>query len=325
MTTLTEDDASWSRNAVPMMLMGMTCFAVQDAMVKLVSDEVSIWQFHLCRAVIVLGLISAMVGAFRPMSGIKLVNPGCAALRSVFMSMAFILFYLAMPFVSLSQAAAAFFTGPLFITLFSALFLGEHIGPRRIVALFLGFGGVLVIIQPWGNELELSLLLPVGAAISYALAVVITRSRCVEDSAVALSIVQNIVNAQIALVALVFVGLAGFEAGTVESFPFLLRDWSYATPLAWAFIAATAVTHMIGAITLTRVYQVAEASKIAPLEYSYLAIVPVLDYLIWETIPGAATLLGMALITVAGAFVAWREGTPVRPRPQTHGEEPLEG
>jgi drug/metabolite transporter (DMT)-like permease len=85
---------------------------------------------------------------------------------------------------------------------------------------------------------------------------------------------------------------------------------------------ATAVTHMIGAIILTRVYQTSDSSRIAPLEYSYLAIVPVLDLVIWRVAPSGTTILGMILIALAGAFVAWREGTPPRPRPQTHEEVP---
>jgi len=152
-----------------------------------------------------------------PLSGIKLVNPLWAALRSIFMAGAFIMFYLAMPFVSLSQAAAAFFTGPLFITLLSAVVIGERIGPRRIIALVLGFTGVLIIIQPWGERLELSLLLPIGAAMSYALAIVITRSRCVEDSAVALSLVQNVVFAQIGLAALIILDVLDPSESRVSS------------------------------------------------------------------------------------------------------------
>jgi drug/metabolite transporter (DMT)-like permease len=291
-------------------------------MVKLISDHVSIWQLYLARAIIVLGLLSGLVGAFRPLSGIKLVNPFWAALRSVFMGGAFVLFYLAMPFVSLSQAAAAFFTGPLFITLLSAVFTGERIGPRRIVALLLGFAGVLVIIQPWGDGLQLALLLPLAAAISYALAIVITRARCVEDSAVALSLVQNVVFAQIGLAALIILDITAPSESRVAGYPFLFAGWGPAPLLVWAMIMATAVTHMIGAIILTRVYQTSDSSRIAPLEYSYLAIVPVLDLVIWRVVPSGTTILGMILIALAGAFVAWREGTPPRPRPQTHEEVP---
>ena len=314
-------DAPFGRIVI-LMLIAMGSFALQDAMVKLISDHVSIWQLYLARAIIVLGLLSGLVGAFRPLSGIKLVNPAWAALRSVFMGGAFVLFYLAMPFVSLSQAAAAFFTGPLFITLLSALFTGERIGPRRIVALLLGFAGVLVIIQPWGDQLQLTLLLPLAAALSYALAIVITRARCVEDSAVALSLVQNVVFAQIGLAALIILDIMAPSENRVAGFPFLFEGWTSAPLFVWAMIMATAVTHMIGAIILTRVYQVSDSSRIAPLEYSYLAIVPVLDLVIWQVPPSGTTILGMILIALAGAFVAWREGTPPRPRPQTHEEVP---
>ncbi len=320
---MTEQTALPPRRALLLTVMAMAFFAAQDTMVKVISDSVSIWQLYLVRAVLVLGLVTATMGLFRPMSGMRLVNPGWAALRSFLMSGAFLCFYLAMPFVSLSQAAAAFFTGPLWITLFGALINGERVGPRRVVALILGFAGVLVIVEPWGDRLEPMLLLPVAAAISYALAIVITRARCVEDSAVALSLVQNVIFAQVALAGLLAVDIARPDAATVEGYRFLLMPWVRAEPLVWVMIAATAVTHMVGAITLTHVYQHAEASRIAPLEYSYLMMVPVADYLVWGTAPGTATLTGMILIALAGGFVSWREGQPVRPRPQTHGEEPV--
>lgn len=303
--------------------MAMAFFAVQDTMVKVISDSVSVWQLYLARAVVVLGLLTATMGFFRPMSGLKLVNPGWAAVRSVFMAGAFLCFYLSMPFVSLSQAAAAFFTGPLFITLFGAVINGEQVGPRRVAALILGFFGVLVIIEPWGARLEPMLLLPVGAAICYAMAIVITRARCLEDSAVALSTVQNVIFAQIALAGLILTDTLRPDAATVAGYPFLFAPWTPVELVVWALIAATAVTHIVGAITLTHVYQHAEASKVAPLEYSYLAIVPICDFFVWGTVPTVATLTGMVLIALAGAFVSWREGTPVRPRPQTHGEEPM--
>jgi drug/metabolite transporter (DMT)-like permease len=320
---MSDETALPPRRALVLTIMAMAFFAAQDTMVKVISDSISIWQLYLVRAVLVLGLITATMGLFRPMSGMRLLNPGWAALRSFFMAGAFLCFYLAMPFVSLSQAAAAFFTGPLWITLFGALINGEKVGPRRIIALILGFAGVLVIVEPWGDELEPMLLLPVGAAMSYALAIVITRARCVDDSAVALSLVQNVIFAQVALVGLLVVDMARPDPAAIEGYRFLLMPWVRAEPLVWAMVAATAVTHMVGAITLTHVYQHAEASRIAPLEYSYLMMVPAADYLIWGTAPTANTLSGMVLIALAGGFVSWREGQPVRPRPQTHGEEPV--
>ncbi len=304
------------------MLAAMAFFAVQDTIVKLLSDDIPIWQLYLARAVMVLSIICATVGLFRPDSGIKLVNPGWAALRSVLMAGAFLMFYLAMPFVSLSQAAATFFTGPLFITLFGALINRERVGPRRIGALMLGFAGVLVIVQPWSDDLEIALIMPLIAAVCYALAVVITRSRCLEDSAVALSLVQNVVFAMIALFGIIAIDMIDPSPSQIAAFPFLLSPWQPTTWVVWLMVLATSITHMVGAITLTRVYQQSEASRIAPLEYSYLAIVPAFDLLFWGTLPTATTLSGMVMVALAGAFVAWREGTPVRPRPQTHGEEP---
>jgi len=71
-------------------------------------------------------------------------------------------------------------------------------------------------------------------------------------------------------------------------------------------IIGNALTNFIGAFMLTHAYQNNEASGIAPLEYSYLAVAPILDLLIWRALPGWSTLAGIILVASAGVFIAIR-------------------
>ncbi len=317
--------ASATRNAlgsIGLVVAAMAAFALQDIVVKLVSDEVSLWQLMLVRSTATLGL---MVGIIAAMGwGTQLVPKHWTwpIIRAVFMCGAYLFFYAALPFLTVSVAAATFFTGPLIITLLAALMLGEPIGPRRILAVIIGFAGVLVIIRPGAGEWHVAAFLPLGAALCYAFGTVITRWRCRDEPNFALSMVHNLVYANIGMLGVLLLPLAPLSEETARTLPFLAGAWLTPTALAVTLMLATAATHLVGVLCIVRAYQGEDASVVAPFEYTYLAIIPVLEFLIWQTLPDTWTLTGMALITAAGVFVAWREGRPVRPRVHTQGEDP---
>ncbi len=108
------------------------------------------------------------------------------------MSIAYTLFYSSLPFVSVSEASVCFFAAPVFACLFAVFLLGEKIGFWRLSSVFIGFIGVLTVIQPGFDGFKPVLLLPVAAGASYALSVVITRGFCKNETSLALIIVHNI-------------------------------------------------------------------------------------------------------------------------------------
>lgn len=320
--TIPESDSDANdRRAILLILTAMVAFSVQDAIVKKIVETASVWQAQLIRSIAVLALlwlIAASIGKRHELRPTQWLWP---ALRGGFMCGAYVMFYASLPFLSLSQASAAFFIGPMLITLLAAVLLREPIGPRRIIAIIVGFVGVLCIVQP-GGDMELAALMPVGAAICYSFGVVVTRWRCRADPAFALSMVHNCVYVLVAVIAVSLVEAIPFGVETKASHPALTTGWADISWLVFGMLMLTAVTHIIGMQSSVRAYQMADASKIAPFEYSYLAIVPILDFTMWQTIPSSMTMLGMVLIAGSGGFVAWREGRPARARPQNYGEIP---
>ena len=138
----------------------------------------------------------------------------------------------------------------------------------------------------------------------------------------ALTFTHNIMYSGIGVLGVLLVPLAPLDQAARDAAPFLLEGWAPLGLVAFALMVATAGTHMVGMLASIGAYKGAEASRIAPFEYSYLAMMPVLDLAIWGVAPSLSTLLGMALIVAAGAFVAWREGRPPRPRVQFRAEGP---
>ncbi|MEM0943815.1 MAG: DMT family transporter, partial [Pseudomonadota bacterium] len=149
---------------------------------------------------------------------------------------------------------------------------------------------------------------------------VLTRWRCREEPNFALSLVHNLLYANLGMLGVMLIPLLPGIEGVGD--PFLSQGWSPPSALSVTLILFTAATHLFGILTIVRAYQAEDASRIAPFEYSYLALVPAFEFVIWGLVPDNMTFLGIGLIASAGIFVAWREGRPVRPRVQTQGEHP---
>lgn len=308
--------------AILLILGAMMCFAVQDVVVKLTASEVSLWQMQAVRSAAVLVMLVGVVAAIG--RGPELIprNWRWPLARAIFMVGAYLFFYAALPHLTLAKAASAFFIGPLLITLFAAIFLGEPIGPRRIASVVVGFVGVLFIVQPGLDGWTPIAALPVLAAVCYAMGVVITRWRCREDPGFSLTLVHNLLYAAVGVLGVVIMPLVPLEPGMRTEHAFLVEGWLPLSLGVAALLVVTAATHIGGILMSVRAYQEAEASTLAPYEYVYLVIVPVFDYVFWGQLPVPATLIGMALICGSGGFVAWREGRPARPRIQQNAELP---
>jgi len=295
-----------SLGLVAFVVTAMAIIALQEAAVKLLTSHVSIWQLHVIRSILVIGFVFITGRLISRLEILPLQSIRWPLLRSLMFSAAFFLLYSGLPFLSLAQSGAVFFTGPLFITLFAALFLGERIGPRRIAALTLGFSGVLVTAQPWNEVFNWAVLFPLSGAVAYAFGVMVTRGKCAEESALSLQIVHHGLFGLLCLIGLIAMIALPINPDLRSELPFLLGGWTSFGLVVALLILWNAVGNFVGALMLTLAYQKNEASGIAPLEYSYLAIAPILDFALWRTLPTASTLIGIALVASSGIFIATR-------------------
>jgi len=300
----------------------MMAFSVQDLVVKLILAEMSVWQMQMLRSLAGMGLLALMAVLVGQRSSLLPSQWIWPFVRAVFMACAYVFFYVSLPFLSLSQASATFFIGPMLITVLAAVFLGERIGWRRIVAVFTGFCGVVIIVQPWEKEFSTVMLFPAAAAGCYALGVIITRWRCRADPAFSLSMMHNFFYALVGAEVVLILELIPVDPVAISEWPALLGGWMPMTLAATGYIFITAITHTIASTSAVKAYQLADAGKIAPLEYTYLAFAPIWDMVVFNNPPSPMVLGGMALISAGGVLVSWREGRPARPKPQNYGEFP---
>lgn len=280
--------------------------ALQDGLVKLVSAEVSLWQFQAMRSAInlaLLFLLSRAIWGTPPPPPKRLL---VVALRSVLLVGAIFLFFGGVPFLTLAEIAAGLYVFPLFASLLAALLLRERLGPRRVLAVAAGFAGTLLILKPGTENFSIVGLMPVGAGLCYAGQIVMTRRLCRDESPITLAVGVSVTFLFFGLVGMTI--LAWKDAGDLAvQWPYLFTGWHDLAIWVAGTVVACSALNLTANIGLAKAYQSAEASWLAPFDYSYMIFATFWGYVFWGDIPDILTISGMAMIAAAGAFVTWRE------------------
>ena len=303
--------------AIGLAVLSTLGFAIQDMVVKLLTETGSLWQLMFLRAIlVVLILITWALLKRRPdsiwPSGLK-----WPIFRAFLMSCAYSFFYASLPFTALAQAASCFFTAPIFTCFFAAIILKEKVGIWRISSIFVGFLGVLYIIQPGTSQMQPILFLPVLAGASYALGVVITRGFCTDHPALSLTITHNAFYALVGALMVTFIPILPIPIDVQVANPFVFSGWVQLTSSIIIMIGITSLTHILAMTSSIRAYQSAESSFVAPFEYTYLIFAILIDYAVWQYIPSAQGIIGVTMIISAGVTIAVRERNRISDAEQT--------
>ncbi len=297
---------------VTMIVFATLTMAFQDAVVKLVSTDLPLWQLFALRSLIAIPLLLVLHRLARETGGLRPRAIGWGLLRGALLVAMYIAFYAALPLLDLSLVAAAYYTGPLFITLFAATLLGEGVGSRRILAIALGFAGVLVILKPGTESFSWAMVIPIASAVFYALAAILTRSKCAAESAISLSLMLNLcfILCGFGVSLVLWIWQPGTEQQQANAF--LLGDWVTIDLKTGAVLALLALANVAIHVALAKAYQSAPPPVIATFDYSYLIFAAAWGYLILSEIPQTTTLIGMAVIAGAGMLAIWRPGRRAR-------------
>ena len=283
-------------------------FSINDVAIKFLSGGYALHQVVLIRSVIGLLLIVFVIAPLTSGWAVartrKLKMHMLRGLCVVFANMTFFLGLAAMPF---ADAVAIFFISPLVITLFSVLFLGEVVGPRRWAAIAVGFLGVLVMMRPGTQAFQAASLLPLAAAVWYAGIHIITRRIGGTESAATMAFYIQIMFIIVGVLFGLIVGDGRFGDLTDPSLAFLLRAWRWPVPADYPIFAVIGLGIAIAGYLISQAYRVAEASYVAPFEYLALPMSVVWGMIVFDEFPGGWDYFGMALILGAGLFTVWRE------------------
>lgn len=243
-------------------------------------------------------LAPLIVFARRPLGA----HPGLQALRGILIAVALLCFTAALQVMPLADCIAIFFVEPLALTVFSALFLGEPIGWRRLAAVGVGFAGALIVIRPSYEVFGIEAALPLATAVCFANYLVLTRRLVVDGDALALQFTASVFATLTLTVALAF--------GAVAEVPVLEVTWPDAGEL-WLLVglgAIATVSHLVIVIA----FRMAPAGVLAPFQYLEIISATALGLILFGDFPDALTWTGVVIIVASGLYVFHRERVAAR-------------
>ena len=291
--------------AASLLVASMFLMSFVDNLVRVVSDDITVWQFHLLRAMFALPLVVAAAWMINGQT-LRQKRPFWVVARATFMAISMLFFFASIPMMPMAQATAGLFSAPLFVLVFSALFLREPVGWRRICAVLVGFAGVLIILQPFRSDVSWIVALPSIAGAFYACGVIITRQKCRDEAPLALLFAN--------FTAFGLMGGLGAAAMTLygpsdiqnAAAPFIFSAWSMPPWEAVTTMGGLALGAVIGVGGLTRAYQLAESSFLTLFDYTHVLGASLFAYILWSEVPPPEAILGVVMIVGAGIYIAIR-------------------
>ena len=266
-------------------------FSLMDALLKTLSGSYPAMQVAALRGWGALPLVALYVLWRGEATGLLRVRWPLHLLRGVLNVAMLGLFTYALKELGLAEAYTLFFIAPLLITALSTVVLREKVRAAHWVAIALGLVGVVVALRPSQDAFfTIGALAVLGAACGYAVSAITGRVLTRTDS-----------SASLVFWTTAFLALG---AGALAA-----PNWVALQPAHWPLVAGLAVTGFLGQLAITEAFRHGQASVVAPFEYTALAWGMGLDWVLWQAVPGATTLLGGAIIIGSGLYLVRQERT----------------
>jgi len=275
--------------SISAMLVAVGFFAFMDTILKMLSAHYPALQVAAMRGWVALPLIGLWIAWRGAWHTLWQIRWPLHLLRGVLAIAMLALFTQGLKTLPLTNAYTLFFVAPILITLLSAPVLNERVAAAHWWAVAGGMAGVLVALRPdVAGFFSLSGLAVLGSAGCYAVSAVVARLSSRSDSSESLM-----------LWIMVMVALG---AGLLA-----LPGWVGVRPTDYTLLLALAVAGFGGQLAITEAFRHGQASAVAPFEYTALAWGLGVDWLIWDTLPDATTLIGGAIIIASGLYVVRHE------------------
>jgi drug/metabolite transporter (DMT)-like permease len=259
------------------LVLAIFIFSLQDIAVKGYGASYSILEIVILRSVVAL----PMTLVFFRMEGKKGLpktkRHKLEYLRGFFLFLSYTTYFMGLASLPLAEIAAIKFSTPLIITLLSVIFLREKVNLRTWIALVIGFIGVLIIIHPDSAHFNIGSIFILLNVLFYVLSVMVTRKLQTTDSSATMAFNSSLVYIVIAFVLTPLVMAAGPMPHADPSIAFLFRSWSIPRFFDLMIMFGLGLVWAGGIFFTAKAYSLAMASVVAPLGYSPLAPIPVLD------------------------------------------------
>ena len=272
-------------------------FSMMNGLIKHLGADLHAFQIAFFRAV--LGIILIAPFALRwGLAGLKTTRPVLHVGRSLLSICAMLTYFYALANMPLASAVGIAFSKPLFTIVFAVLFLGEKVRWRRWLATLFGFAGVLVMLNPAGESLDLATVAALVSSVAMGAVMVL---------------VKKMTDTEEASTMLFYFSLATALGSGIAMVPV----WTTPSPDLFLVLLALGVTGTLGQYFITRGYRAGEATAITPMDYFQLLFAALIGLVAFDEVPEGRTAIGGLMIVASNLYILHRSAQLRRPAADT--------
>ena len=278
------------------MVAGMIILASSDAIAKHLTVGIAVIQILWVRYMIFAATGAALVMRQPAEKRFRVQRPLLQVLRALTLTLANFLFVTSLSLMPLADAHSIMAIAPLLVTAASAPLLGEAVGPRRWLAVGLGFAGILIILRPGLGVFDPAALVPLAAAFCFMAYTVLTK------------MISRFDSPESTLFCTGLVGLVSLSL-VVPAY------WIDPAPVDWFWLVAAGVTGTLAHVCIIVSLHHAPASTLQPFNYLMLVWATILGYLVFGDLPDTWTTFGAVVVVCSGLYAWHRERLAIRRSP----------
>lgn len=272
------------------MAVTMLIFAIQDGISQYLAREYNVFFIVMVRywffALFVVILCSKQPGGLR--KAISTKQPFLQVFRGALLALEVIVMITSFTLLGLIESHAIFSIYPLLVAALSGPVLKEFVGWKRWSAIFIGFTGVMIILKPSNNVFSLEAIIPLIAALMFALYSLLTRYAARQDTS---------------MTSFFWTGIIGAVVMSVVGSGY----WITLKPIDWAWLGLLCILACLAHYLLIKCYEVSEASSLQPFAYLQLLFATIIGLWIFSEKLETHVVMGALLVVLSGLFTIWRE------------------
>lgn len=221
-------------------------------------------------------------------SALRTERIGLHLLRATVNVLSMLMYFLSLSLTPLAQVQALTFTSPLFATLLAILLLGEKVRRRRWAALAAGFTGMLIIIRPGVQTVDVGMLLALGSAAIWGGTLIVIKRLTQTESSLTITLYMTLFMVPLALLPALFV-------------------WVWPTGTQWLWLILGGALGTLAQLAMAQALRVAEATAVLPADFLKLIWGALIGYIFFAEVVDGWTWIGAVIIFSGSFYIAYRE------------------
>jgi len=292
---------SFQTKAIILNIMSIVLFSIMLIFIRKASENLHILEVVFFRNLLAFFVMLPILKS-TGLVAIKMNNTKLFFVRGFFGAIGMLAGFTCLTLIPLAQATAISFAQPIFITIGATIFLGEIIKVRRIVAIVIGFIGMLIIVQPGVNSFSFGIMLAIIAALAHSLNALIVKKLTLTETPQAIITWMVIILIPITLIPALVV-------------------WEWPSFETWLYLWGIAIVGSLAHFLWTKSCSMADITSLQPIEFIKLPIIALLGWIIFSEIPGTWTWVGGLIIFISTIYISHREAKATNSLKPNHGSQ----